>query len=165
MRRHRGSPAKHLTALALLAASSLAHAATYLDDVGYAALAAELGAGVPDGAGVTVMQLEASASGDANTPIWSPSTTASGSGSFAGKTFTFIPDSPTATSAHAVGVANLFYGAGAMADGVTDVVAADAGAVVATPLTASLYLAGTAARTAPPAPTTTPSPPPMRRTC
>jgi hypothetical protein len=146
MRRDREYPAKHLAAFALLVATSLAHAATYLDDVGHAALATELGAGIPDGAGVTVMQVEASTSGDKNNPIWSPSTTVSGTGSFAGKTFSFIPGSPTATSSHAIGVADLFYGAGAMADGVTNVVAANAGTVFATPLAASIYLGSTPAR-------------------
>ncbi|HYQ73467.1 MAG TPA: hypothetical protein VET88_16275, partial [Gammaproteobacteria bacterium] len=37
--------------------------AGYLDDIGYTRLAAELGASLPDGSGVTVTQAEASTSG------------------------------------------------------------------------------------------------------
>lgn len=106
----------------MMAAS--AHAQSYRDDIGYDDLVDRLGAAVPTGAGVTVMQVEAPTGTDsANLPIWSP-VSGTSSNVFTGVTFSFVTNSggrsPT-TSGHAIGVGNLFYGNSALASGISSV--------------------------------------------
>lgn len=80
--------------------------ADYLDDTGYRALVAELGAAVPDGSGVAVSQVEA------GLPEYLPqagSGTYAGNGSFfSGKNFT-ARSGTSGTSGHAFDVASHFY--------------------------------------------------------
>ena len=72
--------------------------ASFADDIGLTALRAELGAGIPTGAGVTVSQIEASLS--QTSLIYMPDTT---SPEFTGKTFTRMSGVST-VSGHAHGV-------------------------------------------------------------
>src|SRR5687768_5075792 len=106
----------------MLAAS--AHAQSYRDDIGYDDLVDRLGAAVPTGAGVTVMQVEAPTGTDSsNLPIWSP-TLGTSSSVFTGVTFDFVTGSSgrsPSTSGHAIGVGNLFYGNSALASGISAV--------------------------------------------
>ncbi|MCE5327184.1 MAG: PEP-CTERM sorting domain-containing protein [Planctomycetaceae bacterium] len=84
--------------------------ATYLDDVGYTALVAELGTGVPTGAGISMSQVEAASSEN-----YSPDTAAS---AFWGKTFTLMSGA-SGVSSHATTVGTYLYGNSGMAKGVT----------------------------------------------
>jgi hypothetical protein len=81
--------------------------ATWQDDIGYTQLAAELGAGLPKGNGVSATHVEASLSMNGEylpTDVTQPT-----SGNFAGKSFVF--DSGVAgISDHATRVASFFYG-------------------------------------------------------
>ena len=83
--------------------SSVARA-NYADDIGLTALRAELGSGIPTGAGVAVSQIEASLSQTAL--IYMPDTTST---EFTGKTFTRMSGAST-VSGHANSVASYFYG-------------------------------------------------------
>ena len=78
--------------------------ADYAGDIGLMALRAELGAGIPTGAGVAVSQIEASLS--QSSLIYMPDTT---SPEFTGKTFTRMSGVST-VSGHANSVASYFYG-------------------------------------------------------
>ncbi len=80
--------------------------ASYLDDVGYIALQAELGAALPTGAGVGVSQIEAGAS--VSSLSYMPDTTYSG---FAGKTIT-AKSGASIVSGHATTVGVYYYGSG-----------------------------------------------------
>ncbi|HWK49129.1 MAG TPA: hypothetical protein VNR40_04550, partial [Steroidobacter sp.] len=119
----RASTAQWL-ASAMLMMSAAIHAQDYRSDIGHDALVNRLGAAVPTGAGVTVMQIEAPTGNDTgNLPIWSPISGTSSS-LFGGVTFDFITGASgrsTSTSAHAISVAQLFYGDNAVAPGISTV--------------------------------------------
>ena len=102
-------PVRSLRILACgLGAWALLHAGTarasYLDDIGYLALQAELGAGIPTGAGVGVTQVEASAS--TTSLIYMPDIAHP---EFAGKTIAAKSGAST-VSGHATSVGIYFYG-------------------------------------------------------
>ncbi len=92
--------------------------ATVLDDVGYTALQAQLGAATPSGAGLRVSQVEASVDVDGN-PAWMPDLTHP---DFAGK---LINDQSGAVqgvySTHATGVGLRFYGNNWLAPGIAEI--------------------------------------------
>lgn len=124
VQRRRGAALALASVLCLPAPAVLA--ADYKDDVGYTALAAELGSGKPDGTGVPVTQVEASQIVNGN-PAWMPDPA---NPEFAGKT---IIDKSGATpglySNHANGVGQFFYGLGSsVAPGVTSISAYSADA-------------------------------------
>ena len=119
--------------LCLLALSSIAVTASadWRVDAGYSQLQIELGAAMPTGAGIAVLQSEAS---DIAGPTlrYLPQATAgsgvfAGAGSFAGKSFT--PHSGASdASGHAQSVAGIFYSLfGSVAPGVTEVHVYEAG--------------------------------------
>ncbi|MCE5326621.1 MAG: hypothetical protein LLG01_09410 [Planctomycetaceae bacterium] len=83
--------------------------ASYLDDVGYTQLVAELGAGVPTGAGITISQVEALDSSG----YYTPNTAIL---AFSGKVFTPKFD---VYSNHATTVGTYLYGNSGMGKGVT----------------------------------------------
>jgi hypothetical protein len=90
-------------------------AGQYLDQVGYTALQARLGAAAPTGAGVAVAQVEASEGPNRFAP--DPAvTTASGRPAPTVRTA-----NSSAASGHATAVADVFYGRDTMAGGVTKV--------------------------------------------
>ncbi len=91
--------------------------ADYKTDIGYTALQALLGAGMPTGAGVKVMQVEAGGKG------YAPNTTSS---QFAGKTFRFPCAASISPSGHATWVGSIFYGAGSMAPGIRTITSYEA---------------------------------------
>jgi hypothetical protein len=97
-----------------------AGAQSYEDDVGYYALLTLLGSQTPTGAGVAVMQTEASlvAPTDPTYPVYAPDTT---NAAFVGKTFAFPGTAGTSPSAHATAVGQIFYGLGEQAAGIADV--------------------------------------------
>ena len=86
------------------------------EDVGYAALKAELGDALPTGAGVRVTQVEGYARGPGEHARmgWSPNTEQQDL-----KSKTFLSLGPV--SGHATGVASVFYGAGSFAPGVSEI--------------------------------------------
>lgn len=101
--------------LPLLVISAQA-AADYKADIGYTQLQAELGAAVPDGAGVKITQVEASSvlPGNASYPVFAPDPNID---SMTGKTFAYPgltcatpPCVPSLFSPHGSGVAMSFYG-------------------------------------------------------
>lgn len=105
-----------LLALCFLFATSATVCSTPLDDIGYNALVAELGAAgvaVPDGSGVTASQIEAPWSDGTYQPNLSSST-------FAGKTINVV-GTTSGTSPHANVVAGRFYGNSSIASGITDI--------------------------------------------
>lgn len=95
-----------------------AASADWMDDVGFTALKNQLGAGIPTGAGVDVVQVEADIDGggpDRYLPDGSSS-------EFLGKAITDGTGSNTAVSSHATTVAEFFYGnSSSMAPGVTTI--------------------------------------------
>lgn len=95
-----------LPVVALVFSLPVKAGADYLDDTGYRALVAELGAAVPDGTGVAVTQVEAAS------PDYLPqagSGTYAGNGSFfSGKTFT-ARSGTSGSSGHAFDVGSHFY--------------------------------------------------------
>lgn len=80
--------------------------ADYRTDVGYDALQAELGAGLPTGAGVGVSQIEAPEGG---TNFYRPDI---GNGEFVSKTINFPSGGLTGASGHATTVGSFLYGSG-----------------------------------------------------
>ena len=117
---------KHVTlgliALVLFLSLSPTAQASYITDIGYGALQAELGAFTPTGAGVRVAQVEApinDVSGGVS-PIFTPDPSYY---EFAGKTITPVGGNPSgAFSGHATGVGSLFYGTtSSIAPGVTHI--------------------------------------------
>jgi hypothetical protein len=86
--------------------------ADYKADIGYADLQALLGANMPTGAGVKVMQVEAGGT------VYAPNTTST---QFAGKTFRFPCAASISPFGHATWVGSLFYGAGSMAPGIRSI--------------------------------------------
>jgi hypothetical protein len=107
-------------ALILLSGAPGAVAQSYLGDVGYTALQRLLGAAIPTGAGVNVMQIEASlvSSTDPGYPIYAPDVS---SPMFAGKSFSFPGAPSTTVSSHATSVGGIFYGADSIASGITSI--------------------------------------------
>lgn len=104
--------------LALVLFAAPAAGQTYLDRIGYTALQIRLGAATPTGAGVQVMQVEASVS--TSETIYAPDpAVAAGRTGF---TLNFLSTpAPPPYSGHATGVAQIFFGNGGMATGVTRV--------------------------------------------
>ncbi|HUU31791.1 MAG TPA: dockerin type I domain-containing protein [Phycisphaerae bacterium] len=89
--------------------------AGYIDLIGYPELKAELGASVPTGAGVKVMQVE----GKNESGYYMPNTA---SAEFFGKTITNATGTPTGTSSHAHQVGLNFYGNSiSVAPGITNI--------------------------------------------
>ncbi len=86
--------------------------ADYKTDIGYVDLQALLGANMPTGAGVKVMQVEAGGT------VYAPNTTST---QFAGKTFRFPCAASISPFGHATWVGSLFYGAGSMAPGIRSI--------------------------------------------
>ena len=86
--------------------------ADYKTDIGYADLQALLGARIPTGAGVNVIQVEAGGTS------YAPNTT---NPQFAGKTFSFPGSASISPFGHATGVGSIFYGAGSMAHGIRNI--------------------------------------------
>ncbi|MBP7948638.1 MAG: hypothetical protein KA004_03210 [Verrucomicrobiales bacterium] len=91
----------------LVFASLLPSAAEYTDDIGYVRLKAELGAATPNGAGLSVAQIEAPSNG-AYAPLGG-SGTFTGTPPFAGKQFT-LKSGDSQGSFHASEVGRQFYG-------------------------------------------------------
>lgn len=101
-----------LIALALFLFLSPAVQASYITDIGYGALQAQLGASTPTGAGVRVAQVEAPINvvGGGAAPIFMPDPS---NGQFIGKTITAINGNSSGNfSGHATGVGEFFYGNG-----------------------------------------------------
>jgi hypothetical protein len=97
-------------------------AADWLDDIGYRQLGAELGAALPTGAGISVLQTEAGA----GIPQASATSPFAGAGNYFGKTFT-MDSSGLVYADHANAVAGYFYGnISSASPGVTDVHLMDA---------------------------------------
>jgi len=93
--------------VALLSLTALPAHADYNADISYTILESELGAGIPDGSGVSVGQIEADVQVDGN-PAWMPNP---GNGEFGGKTITDISGAiPGIYSNHATNVGKRFYG-------------------------------------------------------
>ena len=91
--------------------------ADYKTDIGYADLKALLGASVPTGAGVNVIQVEV------GTTAYAPNTT---NIQFSGKTFRFPDAASISPSAHATLVGSLFYGDHSMAYGIRTITSYEA---------------------------------------
>lgn len=89
-----------------------------LDDIGFRALTAQLGAAMPTGVGVRIDQIEASGSADPLSPIYRPDPTPS---TFVNANVTFVDQTHgpnPAFSAHATGVALRFAGVASTSPGV-----------------------------------------------
>ncbi|HHQ13658.1 MAG TPA: hypothetical protein ENK16_01405, partial [Chromatiales bacterium] len=112
---------RHAGLLLVLLLISIGALADYKGDVGYTALQAEIGAGLPDGTGVQVSQVEAAVTVNGS-QAWLPDPTV---GELAGKTFTDVSGAtPGVYSGHATSVAQKFYGnTGSTSGGVTDILA------------------------------------------
>src|SRR5262245_17343715 len=111
-----------LIALGLLFSFVPAVRATYIDDIGYTVLQAQLGGLTPTGTNVRVAQVEAPIN-DVSTgapPIFLPDSSYS---EFAGKNITPIDGNPSgAYSSHATTVGSLFYGTtNSIAPGITQI--------------------------------------------
>ncbi|MGR8919021.1 MAG: hypothetical protein ACU85V_05330 [Gammaproteobacteria bacterium] len=103
---------------AVLALAAPPTRAGYLDDIGFAALAARPGIMLPDGAAVIIDQVEASRGDTPEAPIYLPDPGAA----FAGVTFVDRTMGPNpAFSSHATNVALLFAGDAAMTPGIATV--------------------------------------------
>lgn len=91
--------------------------ADYKADVGYSALLAELGAAMPTGSGVRVMQVEANSGGTVAAPVYLPDPN---NAQFAGKTLNATSGTAASGySSHATGVGQMFYGnSSSMAPGI-----------------------------------------------
>lgn len=111
-------PAPAVAALALLLGAPAAFAqADYRQDIGHAALAAELGPQLPDGSGVAVVQVEAPVEVEGQ-PTWQPDP---GNAEFTGKLISNPSGAPAGLySGHATGVGRAFYGnSSSIAPGIT----------------------------------------------
>ena len=106
-----------LVTLCFVVACSSTVWSTPLDDIGLNSLAAELGAAIPNGASVSVTQVEATIASGAFAP--NPAT-------FPDKTFNVAP-TPSGFSSHANGVGGNFYGNNSPAPGITDIDVYEAG--------------------------------------
>lgn len=114
-------PGVALAALVLLLGVPAAAPADYRQDIGHAALAAELGPQLPAGASVGVVQVEAPVEVDGQ-PTWQPDP---GNAEFAGKLISNPSGAPAGLhSGHATGVGRAFYGnSSSIAPGITVVAA------------------------------------------
>ena len=94
------------------------HAGALLDDIGYTALQTALGSATPNGAGITVGQVEAStvASTALGFPIYAPDPA-----QFPGKSLNFPGIPSNGYSAHATGVGQVLYGTGSMSSGASSI--------------------------------------------
>lgn len=102
--------------------------ADWREDIGFPQLAAELGASMPTGAGISVLQTEAGA----GAPQASATSPFAGAGNYSGKTFT-MDSTDMVYSDHANSVASYFYGnSSSVSPGVTDVHLMDANGFVDT---------------------------------
>jgi hypothetical protein len=114
--------AASLIGLTLFLSLSPAAWASYITDIGYGALQAELGVATPTGAGVRVAHVEApiNDTSGGSSPIFMPDPAYF---DFAGKTITPIGGNASgAFSGHATGVGSLFYGTtNSIAPGVTQI--------------------------------------------
>ena len=98
----------------------------YKDDIGYTRLLSELGAGLPDGSGVNVTQVEADLNEDGS-DVYAEYAPDSADSQFTGKTITDVTATSGAYSGHATGVGRLFYGnTGSVAPGITSIESYDA---------------------------------------
>ena len=86
--------------------------ADYKTDIGYTELKALLGASIPTGAGVKVIQVEGGGT------VYAPDTT---NPQFTSKTFSFPCSASISPFSHATGVGSIFYGAGSMANGIRNI--------------------------------------------
>ena len=104
---------------------SISGHADYKNDIGYVDLQTLLGANTPTGAGVNVLQIEASsvAIADPTYPIYSPDIN---DPAFVGKTFNFPGVASKGVNGHANWVASIFYGNNAMANGITQITSYEA---------------------------------------
>lgn len=104
---------------------SISGHADYKNDIGYVDLQTLLGTNTPTGAGVNVLQIEASsvASTDPTYPIYSPDIN---DPAFTGKTFSFPGVASKGVNGHANWVASIFYGSNAMANGITQITSYEA---------------------------------------
>jgi hypothetical protein len=112
-----------LLGAALFILAAPVQSASYKDDIGYTRLQIELGSSIPDGAGVTVTQVEAEASVTVDDQVvytWIPNDENT---EFTGKTITFkSTSSTTETSSHATTVGRYFYGTSlSMAPAIMDI--------------------------------------------
>ncbi len=98
------------------AAAANAVAGTYKDDIGYTRLYQALNGNVANGAGVNVIQVEASTSATSNQIKPDPANAA-----FSKITFHLPADSNAAVSSHATGVGQIFYGASSTSNGIKTV--------------------------------------------
>jgi hypothetical protein len=102
-------------AAAVVVGMAVAAQASYIDLIGYPELQAELGASVPTGTGVAVMQIE----GADTSSRYMPNTAHA---EFVGKTITNATGTSTATSSHAQQVGLNFYGnTTSIAPGITSI--------------------------------------------
>jgi len=93
--------------------------ADYLDDIGYRALATQLGAALPKGERIRIDQVEAPVAGGETDPVYRADPTHP---DFDGVTFHDVTAGPNpAFSSHATGVALLFAGTASMTPAVRDV--------------------------------------------
>jgi len=94
--------------------------ADYKDDIGYTLLRNQLGAAMPTGAGVVVVQVEAAENGSNLPAIYAPNPS---NDEFSGKSITFpVGGTPVAFSSHATGVGQFFYGnTSSLASGITNI--------------------------------------------
>ena len=106
---------------------SLTSYADYKTDIGYTELQTLLGANTPNGAGVNVLQIEASsvASSDPTYPLYSPNVTDT---AFTGKSFSFPGVASTSVNGHANWVSGIFFGNNAMANGINNIAVYEANA-------------------------------------
>lgn len=104
---------------------SISGHADYKNDIGYVDLQTLLGTNTPNGAGVNILQIEASsvASSDPTYPIYSPDIN---DPAFAGKTFSFPGVVSKGVNGHANWVGSIFYGNNAIASGINQITAYEA---------------------------------------
>lgn len=91
----------------------------YKGDIGWIKLSTELAANLPNGSGVHVSQNEADTDSSSAYKYFPDNTSAQ----FSGKTITNISNLSNTPSGHATGVAALFYGSNALANGITNIYA------------------------------------------
>lgn len=115
----------YLVGLALFLTLSPAAQASYITDIGYDSLKAQLGSSTPTGVGIRVTQVEAPESNSSSgQPIFMPNPSHP---EFAGKTITPVGGNPTGLfSGHATEVGRLLYGTNSIAYGMTQVASYEA---------------------------------------
>ena len=107
------------------ACAAVSARADWIADSGYAQLSAELGAALPTGAGIVVLQTEANTGTTSNVlfmPQTASATPFAGAGNYTGKTFTVDTTAVGGYSSHADTVGTHFYGlSGSVAPGISSV--------------------------------------------